>query len=102
MTSFAAFVSLLLVTIMVSTASAQGGIASCCRRLSDTQIHRDNLKSYYEQHKPPCPLHAVVFYTLQDKRICADPIKLWTQTSMAYLDGKNWHLQHANLHKHHR
>uniref|UniRef100_A0A3Q3D2H6 Chemokine interleukin-8-like domain-containing protein n=1 Tax=Hippocampus comes TaxID=109280 RepID=A0A3Q3D2H6_HIPCM len=27
------------------------------------------------------------------KRICADPTKLWTQTSMAYLDGKNCHAQ---------
>nr|XP_033507379.1 monocyte chemotactic protein 1B-like [Epinephelus lanceolatus] len=101
MTSFA-FASLLLVTIMVSTASAHGGISSCCRNLSNTQIHRDLLRSYYEQHKPACPIPAVVFYTLRNKRICADPLSLWTQTSMAYLDGKNWHLQSANLHKHHR
>ncbi|XP_044074266.1 monocyte chemotactic protein 1B-like [Siniperca chuatsi] len=86
------FVSLLL-TIMVSTASAQGGIGSCCRILSTTQIHRDRLKSYYKQHKPSCPIDAVVFTTLHNKRICSDPYKLWSQTSMAYLDGKNWQLQ---------
>uniref|UniRef100_A0A8C2XM72 C-C motif chemokine n=1 Tax=Cyclopterus lumpus TaxID=8103 RepID=A0A8C2XM72_CYCLU len=90
-----AFVSLLLLTIVVSTASAQGGIASCCRELSNTQIQRVLLKSYYKQYTPSCPIHAVVFTTLKGKRICADPGKVWTKTSMAYLVGKNWQLQRA-------
>ncbi|XP_029309667.1 monocyte chemotactic protein 1B-like [Cottoperca gobio] len=89
MTSLA-FVSLLLVAIMVSTTSAKGGIANCCRRLSTTQIQRDGLKSYYKQYKSACPIHAVVFTTLKNMKICSDPKKLWTKTSMAYIDRKNW------------
>ncbi|KAF1384001.1 hypothetical protein PFLUV_G00137700 [Perca fluviatilis] len=101
MTSLA-FVSLLLVTMMASTASARGGIGSCCRQHSQTQIHRDHLRSYYKQSKSSCPINAVVFTTLKNIRICSNPEKMWTQTSMAYLDGKNWQIQHSTLHKHHR
>ncbi|XP_040000290.1 monocyte chemotactic protein 1B-like [Xiphias gladius] len=89
------FVSLLLLTTMVSLASAQGGIASCCRKISSTQVQRDMLKSYYIQHLSSCPVQAVVFTTLKSKRICSDPDKWWTRTSMAYLDRKNLHLTPA-------
>ncbi|XP_030015835.1 C-C motif chemokine 2-like isoform X1 [Sphaeramia orbicularis] len=92
--------SLLLVTILVSSVASQGGIASCCRTTSNTQIHRDRLKSYYIQYPPTCHLHAVVFTTVKNVRICADPEKVWTKTSMAYLDGKNWHIQKF-ISKHH-
>ncbi|KAI9522718.1 hypothetical protein NQZ68_033816 [Dissostichus eleginoides] len=87
------FVSLLLITILVSTASAQGGIASCCRKLSKTQVQRERLMSYYTQNKSACPIKAVVFTTRNHKRICSDPKEVWTLTSMAYIDGKNWQLQ---------
>ncbi|XP_071347728.1 monocyte chemotactic protein 1B-like [Trachinotus anak] len=96
-----AFVSLLLLTTMVSTASAQGGIASCCRRISNTQIHREMLRSYYVQRRPACHLHAVVFTKLNGGTICAEPSKLWTQTSMAFLDGKNWSRQRFILQRQH-
>ncbi|XP_034744024.1 C-C motif chemokine 2-like [Etheostoma cragini] len=101
MTSLA-FVSLLLVAGMMSTASAQGGIGSCCRQNTNTQIHRDNLKSYYKQYKSSCPINAVVFTTLKNIRICSNPKTMWTQTSMAYLDGKNWQIQHIISQKHRR
>ncbi|XP_053186131.1 monocyte chemotactic protein 1B-like [Scomber japonicus] len=88
------FVSLFLLTIL-STASAQGGIASCCRKVSKTQIHREQLMSYYVQHKTSCPLRAVVFTTMTGRRICSDPERLWTKTSTAFLDGKNYTRQRA-------
>ncbi|XP_059201072.1 monocyte chemotactic protein 1B-like [Centropristis striata] len=84
-----AFLSFLLIAIMVPTASANGSVASCCLKLSTTNIHRDFLVVYYKQYKPSCPIHAVVFITLRGKRICADPGRVWTKTSMAYIDGKN-------------
>uniref|UniRef100_A0A3Q1GWV5 C-C motif chemokine n=1 Tax=Acanthochromis polyacanthus TaxID=80966 RepID=A0A3Q1GWV5_9TELE len=87
------FISLFLLTVMVSTASAQGGIGNCCRKFSDKQIHRDLLKEYYIEDSASCPLHAVVFTRMRGSRICSDPTLLWTQTSMAYLDGKNWQKQ---------
>lgn len=43
-----------------------------------------------------CTFFAVIlnrFTTLKGKRICAGPGKVWTKTSMAYLDGKNWQIQ---------
>uniref|UniRef100_A0A3Q3LBT0 C-C motif chemokine n=1 Tax=Mastacembelus armatus TaxID=205130 RepID=A0A3Q3LBT0_9TELE len=79
--------------IMVPTASAQGGIASCCRKVSKTTLHREMVRSYYIQYEPSCPLEAVVFNMINDKRICADPNDIQTKTTMAYMDGKNWQLQ---------
>ncbi|XP_033960526.1 eotaxin-like [Pseudochaenichthys georgianus] len=87
------FVSLLMITILVSTASAQGGIASCCRKLLRTQVQREKLVTYYKQNKSACPINAVVFTTRNNKRICSNPNEVWTLTSMAYIDGKNWQLQ---------
>ncbi|XP_071778236.1 eotaxin-like [Centroberyx gerrardi] len=94
MTSLA-FLPLLLTAIMVSTTAAQGGLPDCCRRITSTRVQRDMLKNYHEQKPPACPIHAVVFTTEKDKRICSDPLKLWTKTTMAYLDGKNWHRHHT-------
>ncbi|XP_074544735.1 monocyte chemotactic protein 1B-like [Halichoeres trimaculatus] len=89
-------VLLFLVTIVVSTASGQGEIGRCCRSLTTTQVHRDRLKSYYIQYR--CPLRAVVFTTVYGKRICSSPSRVWTKTSMAYLDGKNWQLNNLSCH----
>ncbi|XP_061150682.1 C-C motif chemokine 2-like [Syngnathus typhle] len=82
-----------LVAVMLPGALTQGGLPSCCRKISDTHVRRDLLTKYYVQRPPACSLHVVVFITVQNKRICADPYKPWTQTSMAYLDGKNGHAQ---------
>ncbi|KAL6104395.1 xcl1 [Pungitius sinensis] len=83
-----AFFSLLLVAVMVSTASAQGGLPSCCRKIGKTRVNRDQLKSYYIQLTTQCTKQAVVFTTVKDKRICSHPEKSWTKKSMAYLDKK--------------
>ncbi|XP_037312962.2 C-C motif chemokine 12-like [Pungitius pungitius] len=84
-----AFFSLLLVAVMVSTASAQGGLPSCCLKLGKTKVHRDQLKSYYVQlTTTQCTKKAVVFTTVKDKRICSHPEESWTKNSMAYLDKK--------------
>nr|XP_057924388.1 eotaxin-like [Doryrhamphus excisus] len=88
------FVSLFLLAVMVSGALARGRLADCCRRIKHTQIHRDLLTKYYVQEPPSCSLRAVVFTTVQGKKICADPDKLWTRTSMAYLDEKRSHVPH--------
>ncbi|XP_008300080.1 C-C motif chemokine 8-like [Stegastes partitus] len=89
------FISLLLLAIMVSTASAQGGIGNCCYKFGHKRIQRDQLRSYYKEDPASCPLRAVVFTTIHGVRLCSDPAVVWTQTSMAYLDGKNWHRQHV-------
>ncbi|XP_030259339.1 monocyte chemotactic protein 1B-like [Sparus aurata] len=91
-----AFVSLLLVAIMASTVSSNGAVASCCLTTSNTQVRRENLIRYYVQVRPQCPMHAVVFTTITFKRICADPDRVWTKTSMAFIDGKNYSQQHRS------
>ncbi|XP_072771365.1 monocyte chemotactic protein 1B-like [Nerophis lumbriciformis] len=88
--------SLFLLAVMVS---AGGRPADCCRRIRDTQVHQDLLTKYYVQRPPSCSLHAVVFTTRRGKRICADPDKLWTKTSMAHLDGHKCHGQHFTMRK---
>ncbi|RVE61883.1 hypothetical protein OJAV_G00173640 [Oryzias javanicus] len=89
------FFSLVLVALLLSSVSAHGGISSCCLKTSRTQVQRDFLKKYYVQRPPSCSLHVVVFTTIKNVRICANPKSIWTLTSMAYLDGKNW-LQSQN------
>ncbi|XP_061777126.1 monocyte chemotactic protein 1B-like [Nerophis ophidion] len=83
--------ALLSLAAMAPGASAGGRPADCCRRTTDTQVHPDLLTKYYVQRPPSCSLHAVVFTTLRGKRICADPDKLWTKTSVAHLDGRQRH-----------
>uniref|UniRef100_A0AAQ6IQZ7 Chemokine interleukin-8-like domain-containing protein n=1 Tax=Anabas testudineus TaxID=64144 RepID=A0AAQ6IQZ7_ANATE len=78
----------------IASTDITGGIGNCCRHISNIQVRREFLKSYHDQYPPSCYLHAVVFTTLHGKRICAAPGKMWTETSKAYLDGKNYHHQH--------
>lgn len=84
------FILVLLITIMVPTASAQGGISDCCMKITGTKVPREYLKSYYKEDPSSCTQNAVVFTTFLGRRICASFHNLWTKTSMAYLDGKNW------------
>ncbi|XP_049603916.1 monocyte chemotactic protein 1B-like [Syngnathus scovelli] len=90
-----------LVAVMLPCVLADGGLASCCRKISDTHVHRGLLTKYYVQRPPACSLHVVVFITVQKKRICADPYKLWTLTSKAYLDGKNSHAKKNDTQRKH-
>ncbi|KAF6727606.1 C-C motif chemokine 2 [Oryzias melastigma] len=89
------FFSLVLVALLLSSVSAQGKISSCCLKATNTQVRRDFLKEYYVQRPPSCFKHVVVFTTIKNVRICANPKSIWTLTSMAFLDGKNW-LQSQN------
>ncbi|KAK2822254.1 hypothetical protein Q5P01_022319 [Channa striata] len=78
---------------------AQGGIASCCRKISTTKVRRELLKNYYVQHQPACPLHVVVFTTVEGRRICSDPNEPRTKMNQSYLDKKN-RGPHTTLHPH--
>uniref|UniRef100_A0A3B5QDG0 Chemokine interleukin-8-like domain-containing protein n=1 Tax=Xiphophorus maculatus TaxID=8083 RepID=A0A3B5QDG0_XIPMA len=80
----------LLVTLMLPTFSAQGGTSKCCLKIDKAKVHRTFLRSHYEKNDPKlCSVPSVVFTTMTGKKLCADPSKIWTKTSMAYLDGKN-------------
>ncbi|XP_043990152.1 C-C motif chemokine 2-like [Gambusia affinis] len=92
-------ISLVLVAVMVQTASAQGGISACCQKFTSTKVHREILRSYYHEDKSSCRLQAVVFTTIRGKRICSSPFNLWTKTSMAFLDGKNFWERQSDFNK---
>uniref|UniRef100_A0A3Q2UN65 Chemokine interleukin-8-like domain-containing protein n=1 Tax=Fundulus heteroclitus TaxID=8078 RepID=A0A3Q2UN65_FUNHE len=83
------FILLLLGTLMLPTFSAQG-TSKCCLKYRSAKVHRSFLKSYYLQGSPSCAIPAVLFTTHAGKRLCTNPSSVWTKTSMAYLDGKNW------------
>ncbi|PWA25325.1 hypothetical protein CCH79_00005167 [Gambusia affinis] len=92
-------ISLVLVAVMVQTASAQGGISTCCQKFTGTKVPREILRSYYHEDKSSCRLQAVVFTTIRGKRICSSPFNLWTKTSMAFLDGKNFWQRQSDFNK---
>ncbi|XP_015241529.1 PREDICTED: C-C motif chemokine 4-like isoform X1 [Cyprinodon variegatus] len=93
------FLLLLVIFLVLPTFSAQA-IPKCCLQYSRTRFHRGSLKSYYIQDSSLCTQPAVIFTTIKGKRICVNPSKVWTKTSMAYLDGKNWWQRHTTLKKH--
>uniref|UniRef100_A0A3B3VMA1 Chemokine interleukin-8-like domain-containing protein n=1 Tax=Poecilia latipinna TaxID=48699 RepID=A0A3B3VMA1_9TELE len=72
---------LVLVAVMVPTASAQGGISKCCLKNAKTKVPRTLLRSYYEQNDPSlCSVPSVVFTTTKGKKLCANPSNTWTKT----------------------
>ncbi|XP_020777095.1 eotaxin-like [Boleophthalmus pectinirostris] len=81
-------VLLIFVATFVVVITAQSRMQKCCRYISKTQPHPNRLKRYYKQTRTVCPLHVVVFVTLKDKRICANPKSDWTKTTMKHLDNK--------------
>ncbi|CAL8312060.1 unnamed protein product [Gadus morhua 'NCC'] len=81
-------VPLLIAVYMACSVSAQGGVARCCRKIKGTEVTLKKLKSYHVQESSSCHLPAVVFTTVRNKRICAEPNQPWTNKSMAYLDEK--------------
>ncbi|CAL8324410.1 unnamed protein product [Arctogadus glacialis] len=79
-------VPLLIAVYMACSVSAQGGVARCCLKIKGTEVKLKKLRSYHVQKSPSCRLPAVVFTTVRNKRICAEPNQPWTRKSMAYLD----------------
>ncbi|XP_046883773.1 monocyte chemotactic protein 1B-like [Hypomesus transpacificus] len=85
--------ALLLLSIsclLMDTTSAQvNKVGSCCRKTFSMRIPLRMLGSYYVQDIAMCPIKAVVFVTVKDKRLCLDPKELWVKTAIDYLDKKN-------------
>ncbi|CAL8281452.1 unnamed protein product [Lota lota] len=83
-------VALLVAVYMACSVSAQGGIARCCLKFKKTEVKLLKLKRYYVQREDSsCRLHAVVFTTVKNKRICSDPGSPWTKWGVAYLQPSN-------------
>uniref|UniRef100_A0A3P9PAW0 Chemokine interleukin-8-like domain-containing protein n=1 Tax=Poecilia reticulata TaxID=8081 RepID=A0A3P9PAW0_POERE len=91
---------LILFDIQLLYFNFPGGISKCCLKNIKTKVHRTLLRSYHEQNDPSlCSVPSVVFTTTKGKKLCANPSNIWTKTSMAYLDGKNWQQKQTTLKK---
>ncbi|CAH6785785.1 C-C motif chemokine 12 [Phodopus roborovskii] len=61
---------------------------TCCYKMATQKIHMRKLKSYRRITTTQCPWEAVIFRTILDKEICADPKDKWVENSIKHLDQK--------------
>ncbi|EDL01207.1 C-C motif chemokine 12 precursor [Mus musculus] len=59
---------------------------TCCYNVVKQKIHVRKLKSYRRITSSQCPREAVIFRTILDKEICADPKEKWVKNSINHLD----------------
>ncbi|XP_030437694.1 C-C motif chemokine 17-like [Gopherus evgoodei] len=60
---------------------------TCCIGVTKGPIRFSNLRSFYRT-SPECRRHAVVFVTLQNREVCADPEAMWVQVAIRRLRKK--------------
>ncbi|KAJ8384309.1 hypothetical protein AAFF_G00206660 [Aldrovandia affinis] len=72
-----------------SLVQANGRVASCCLKTSNTKIRMVQLAKYYIQNRTAmCHVAAVVFTTVRGVTICSNPSDTWTKKGMKFLDGR--------------
>ncbi|XP_066565074.1 C-C motif chemokine 2 [Amia ocellicauda] len=73
--------------ILVAIASGASGPAkTCCPKWSTTVLQFEKVKDYVKQNKPVCPIEAVVFTTVREIQVCADPSKPWVKKAIKHVD----------------
>ncbi|XP_035276789.1 monocyte chemotactic protein 1B-like [Anguilla anguilla] len=61
---------------------------TCCLTTTNTKIRVGLVDHYRIQKKGPCPVDAVVFFTIRGLSICSKPSDPWTQRAMATVDSR--------------
>ncbi|XP_034363072.1 C-C motif chemokine 12-like [Arvicanthis niloticus] len=62
---------------------------ACCYNVIKQKIQVWRLKSYRRITSSQCPWEAVIFRTVLDKEICADPQEKWVKDYINHLDQKS-------------
>ncbi|XP_032770297.1 C-C motif chemokine 12-like isoform X2 [Rattus rattus] len=83
---------LLLIAAAISPQVLAGSVftpGTCCYNVIKQKIHIRRLKSYRRITSSQCPLEAVIFRTVLNKELCADPKEKWVKDSINHLDQKS-------------
>ncbi|XP_007567994.1 eotaxin [Poecilia formosa] len=78
--------AVLLLLVALSETSYRG---PCCTKNYDKPIALKNLRSFTVQNDTEiCNIKAIIFLTVKDKLVCANPEKPWVIRAMEYLKKK--------------
>ncbi|XP_076837587.1 C-C motif chemokine 4 [Brachyhypopomus gauderio] len=86
MTRLCLVVSALLVLLCVWVSLGETSLLGCCTNFSPHPLHVSRVRDFKVQDvTTTCRLHAVIFFTVRDRKICADPDAPWVKHTISYL-----------------
>ncbi|XP_056594791.1 chemokine (C-X-C motif) ligand 32b, duplicate 1 [Triplophysa dalaica] len=81
---------LCLATVLLTNVTCQRkGRSVCpCLKTTNTVLSKKNIVYYKRQKAGTCHIDAIVFTTVKNRIICADPKKTWVTEAIQYVDKK--------------
>ncbi|XP_031610764.2 C-C motif chemokine 20-like [Oreochromis aureus] len=74
---------------ILSPAPAECARTACCTSYSKTQVSFNRIKGYREQLATEyCRIEAIIFYTVANRQVCADPKAHWVKKLLEQLSAK--------------